>query len=30
MNPKEISVDPPASAAETVTQGLVKADAAPP
>jgi len=24
MNPKEISVDPPASAAETVTQGLLK------
>ena len=24
MNPKEISVDPPASAAETVTQGLIK------
>ena len=24
MNPKEISVDPPASAAQTVTQGLVK------
>jgi superfamily II DNA/RNA helicase len=24
LNPKEISVDPPASAAETVTQGLVK------
>ncbi len=28
MNPKEISVDPPTSAAETVTQGLLKVDGA--